>query len=61
MRLAETDYRTRLECYIASMLVIRKMRENGIISGEEYEITEHAIAEKYSIPKLSIYRDNDLI
>lgn len=49
------------EQYLSSLSMLKKMRKDGIISSEEYQKAESAIADKYCIKKVSIIRANDLI
>lgn len=49
------------EHYLSALLMIKKMKKDGVINDEEYQKSESAIAEKYCIKKVSIIRANDLI
>ncbi len=51
----------RIFDYVAAMSAARKMRDNGILTDQEYLIIEEAMREKYSVPKGSIFRDFDLL
>ncbi len=56
-----TEYRANLECYLASMLQAKRMLAKGILTSADYADVETVIAEKYGVPKNSLYRGNDLL
>ena len=55
------DYRSRLECYLASMLQAKRMLSMGILTPEDYAAIDTITAEKYGIPSCSLYRRIDWI
>lgn len=52
-------YREKLIKYVTSMAIFKDMYHRGIIDKADYAVTEAKIAEKYGIPKISIYRSSD--
>ena len=55
------DYRSRLECYLASMHHAKRMLSMGIIPLEDYAIIDTMQREKYGISSCSLYRGIDWI
>ena len=55
------DYRSRLECYLASMHHAKRMLSIGIIPLEDYAIIDTMQREKYGISSCSLYRGIDWI
>lgn len=55
------EYRKNIECYLAAMLLAKKMLSIGIIGSEEYKKVDELMATKYCIKRCSIYRLNNLI
>ncbi len=55
------DYRSRLECYLASMLHAKRMLSMGILTPEDYAVIDTITAEKYGISSCSLYRGIDWI
>ena len=53
-----TDYRSRLERYLAAMFQARRMLSMGILTPEDYAKMDTKMAEKYDISSCSIYRKN---
>lgn len=53
-------YRAKLEPYLATMLLVRRMRSIGIISQEDFLKIDEAMAQKYAVPLTSLYRGIDL-
>lgn len=53
-------YRAKLEPYLATMLLARRMRALDIISQEDFLKIDEAIAQKYAVPLTSLYRGIDL-
>lgn len=47
--------------YKTAVSVFKNWRENGLISEADYAKIDAAIAERYGISILSIYRENDLL
>jgi len=52
--------RSHLEKYLLSIVPVRKMFEIGLLAKQEYNKTEHYLAEKYCIKKGNLYRQIDL-
>lgn len=55
------DYRSRLECYLASMLQAKRMLSMGILTPEDYATIDTMMVENYGISSCSLYRGIDLI
>ena len=54
-------YRSRLECYLASMLQAKRMLSMGILTPEDYAIIDTITAEKHGISSCNLYRGIDWI
>ena len=55
------DYRLRLERYLSSLIPVKKWREEGFISPEEYAEMDTILAEKYGVSSCNIYHGIDLL
>ena len=53
-----TDYRSRLERYLAAMFQARRMLSMGILTPEDYAKMDTKMAEKYDVSSCSMYRKN---
>lgn len=54
-------YRTKLECYLASMLHAKRMLSMEILTPEDYAVIDTIQREKFGISSCSLYRGIDLI
>jgi hypothetical protein len=50
------DKQTSVMLYKTTIAVFKKWLEQGLISGDEYNVIESIIAEKYGLYSSSIYR-----
>lgn len=53
--------RTNIEQYYCSLIPVKEMLKEGVITHGEYNKAEEFLASKYCIKMGDIYRDNDLI
>ncbi len=54
-------YRANLESYLASVMQAKRMLAKGIITLADFARVDAIMAEKYRIPKNSLYRGIDLL
>ena len=52
--------RSNVEKYLFSVLPVKTMFDIGLLAKQEYNQTEHYLAEKYCIKKGNLYRQIDL-